>query len=74
MHFIQGFIMNSKIELNINDMKEIVLILQNYEINNGVDFPNRLKDEMFKIEIEYQSFHNFDENDFGIEHEKGIKA
>lgn len=67
---MKGYIM-AKIELKIEEMREIVSIIREYEqLNSGrIVFPNRLEDQLFSIEMEYQSYKKLDEHDWDMSHD-----
>jgi len=49
-----------------DQMKELVILLRLAEDKYCIDYPNSISDVLYKIETEYQSAHNLDENNWDL--------
>lgn len=55
-----------KLAGNINDLKDIAVEIRKLATDAGADLSGNLHDALFQIEVEYQAYHDIDEDDFDV--------
>ncbi len=58
----------SKVEGNINDLKDLAVEIRQLATDAGKDLSGGLNDALFDIEVQYQAYHSLDDDNFDAIH------